>query len=134
MHGGFVRLCAMQTSRIALLAAPLVLASCASAPVKILLEHATPADHLIQAGEEHFARLDAWVLPMPYARVDWRDAFHRDGQSFVYVSDLVRVTGGLRLDLGRYVILKAEYTYNHELDRIPQFANDVLTTSALVVY
>jgi len=44
----------------ALLTAPLVLAACASAPVRILLEHAAPADHLIQPGEEHFAHL--WQL------------------------------------------------------------------------
>ena len=69
---------------------------------------------------------------MPYVRVDWRDAFHRSGESFVYISDLMRVTGGLRLELGTYVILKAEYTYVRELGRVPQFPDDVFTSSLVV--
>src|SRR5581483_8136519 len=31
-------------------------------------------------------RMLNWL--MPYVRVDWRDAFHRDGDSFVYVTHL----------------------------------------------
>ena len=69
---------------------------------------------------------------MPYVRVDWRDAFHRSGESFVYISDLMRVTGGLRLELGTSVILKAEYTYVRELGRVPQFPDDVFTSSLVV--
>jgi len=69
---------------------------------------------------------------MPYVRVDWRDAFHRSGESFVYISDLMRVTGGLRLELGTSVILKAEYTWVRELGRIPQFPDDVFTSSLVV--
>jgi hypothetical protein len=71
---------------------------------------------------------------MPYVRVDWRDAIHRAGLSFVYVSNLVRFTGGVRVELGEHVIIKAEYTYNHELGRIPQFANDVFTSSMVVKF
>jgi hypothetical protein len=66
---------------------------------------------------------------MPYVRVDWRDALHRSGASFVYVSKLYRITPGVRFDLGTHVAIKAEYTINRELGPIPQFANDVLTTS-----
>ena len=69
---------------------------------------------------------------MPYARVDWRSAFHRDGDSFVYITDLMRVTGGLRLELGTSIILKAEYTYVRELGNIPQFPDDVFTSSLVV--
>lgn len=69
---------------------------------------------------------------MPYVRVDWRDAFHRSGESFVYISDLLRVTGGLRLELGTSIILKAEYTYVRELGRVPQFPDDVFTSSLVV--
>jgi hypothetical protein len=73
-------------------------------------------------------------LLMPYLRVDWRDALHRNGKSFVYISELLRATAGLRAELGPSVILKAEYTLNRELGRIPQFPNDVVTTSAVILF
>lgn len=66
---------------------------------------------------------------MPYVRVDWRDALHESGASFVYVSKLVRFTPGVRFDIGTHVLLKAEYTHNRELGPIPQFNNDMVTTS-----
>ncbi len=69
-----------------------------------------------------------------YARGDWRDAVHRSGDSFLYVSRLWRATVGLRLELGTAVILKAEYTFNREIDPIPQIPNDVFTTSMVVKY
>jgi hypothetical protein len=75
-------------------------------------------------------RLLNWLTP--YARVDFRDALHQSGGSFVYISELLRVTGGLRLELGENVIIKAEYTVNRELGRIPQFPNDVFTSSMIV--
>lgn len=68
---------------------------------------------------------------MPYVRADWRDALHRSGASFVYVSELVRVTPGVRFEVGTHVAIKAEYTMNRELGRIPQLANDVVTTSVV---
>jgi hypothetical protein len=71
---------------------------------------------------------------MPYARVDWRDAVHQYGASFAYLSDLVRLTVGARVDIGESVILKAEYILDRELGPIPQFPNDVLTTSMVVKY
>ena len=66
---------------------------------------------------------------MPYLRGDWRDALHQNGASFVYVSKLARVTAGLRFEIGTHVIMKAEYTHTRELGPIPQFNNDVLTSS-----
>jgi hypothetical protein len=70
----------------------------------------------------------------PYARVDWRDATHTSGASFVYISQLVRFTAGLRAELGEHVIVKAEATHDRELGRIPQFPNDVVTTSLVIKY
>jgi hypothetical protein len=77
-------------------------------------------------------RLLNWMTP--YARVDWRDALHRSGESFVYVSELLRATGGFRLELGTSIIIKAEYTFITELGRAPQFPDDVFTSSMLVKY
>jgi len=70
----------------------------------------------------------------PYVRADYRDAVHRSGDVFVYVTDAARVTGGVRARLGTYVFLKAEYVSNIELGRVPRFANDVLATSLVLSY
>ena len=71
---------------------------------------------------------------IPYLRADWRDALHRDGMSFVYISELFRVTPGVRLEIATHVIIKAEYTVNTELGRIPEFPNDVFTSSVIIRY
>jgi hypothetical protein len=67
-------------------------------------------------------------------RADWRNAEHENGTSFVYISKLVRGTGGLRLELGTHVIVKAEYTVNREIGGIPQFHNDVFASALVVKY
>ena len=69
---------------------------------------------------------------VPYARVDWRDAEHESGVDFVYIAKELRATVGLRAEIGTRVILKAEGTVNRELGPIPQFPNDVLTTSLVL--
>jgi hypothetical protein len=53
---------------------------------------------------------------------------------FVYISNVWRATGGLRLEIGTNVIIKAEYTVNRELGRIPQRFNDVFTSALIVRY
>jgi hypothetical protein len=50
----------------------------------------------------------------------------------VYVSDVLRVTAGVRVVFSRYAMAKLEYTWNRELGRIPEFPDDVLTTSVVV--
>ncbi len=71
---------------------------------------------------------------MPYVRVDWRDALHQSGASFVYITDIVRLTGGERLELGTNVILKAEYVWDRKLGRLPQFDDDIFTSSLVVKF
>ena len=71
---------------------------------------------------------------IPYARVDWRNADHHGGADFTYLSRLVRGTGGLRLEFGTHVIVKAEYTVNREIGGIPQFRNDVFASALVVKY
>ena len=44
----------------------------------------------------------------PFVRVDWRNAVHNSGASFVYESDLVRFTGGVRAEISPPVIAKVE--------------------------
>jgi hypothetical protein len=71
---------------------------------------------------------------VPYARVDWRDALHWAGASFVYISPLVRATVGLRAEIGTRVIAKLEGTKNIELDNLPTIPNDVVTSSLVIKY
>jgi hypothetical protein len=71
---------------------------------------------------------------VPYARVDYRDALHRSGASFVYVSDLGRATLGLRAEVGTRVIVKAEATKNQELGGQTVIPNDVVTSSLVIKY
>ncbi len=77
-------------------------------------------------------RFSNWL--MPYVRVDYRQALHQSGASFVYGSDAVRFTGGLRFELGTHVIAKAEYTHVHEVGRLPDFPDDVFTSSLILKY
>lgn len=73
-------------------------------------------------------------VTMPYVRVDWRDALHRDAAAFVYISELWRATLGLRFTFTENLIFKAEFTSNNELGRIPKAVNDVFTSSLVVKY
>jgi hypothetical protein len=68
---------------------------------------------------------------MPTFRTDWRDSRHRQGELFYYESELVRFTPGVRFDVGEHIVMKAEYTFNRELGRVPQFPNDVFTSSVI---
>lgn len=71
---------------------------------------------------------------VPYARVDWRDAYHWAGASFVYISPLLRATVGLRAEIGTRVIAKLEATKNVELENLPTIPNDVVTSSLVIRY
>jgi len=62
-------------------------------------------------------------------RADWRDALREKGGEYVYVAEVVRTTVGLRFDPIQHVAVKAEYTINREIDPVPEFFNDVFTTS-----
>jgi hypothetical protein len=75
-------------------------------------------------------RATTWLVP--YLRVDWRDAVHASGVQFVYESHVARATLGVHFQLTSRILAKIEYTYNRELDGIPQFPDDVLTSSVVV--
>lgn len=75
-------------------------------------------------------RLTSWATP--YVRVDWRDAVHTHGADFVYESHVARATIGAHFEMTTRILAKIEYTWNHELGGIPQFADDVVTSSLVV--
>lgn len=65
----------------------------------------------------------------PHARVDRRDAELVTGPNH-YRSDVVRVTGGARVDLDSHAALKLEYNAVREIEG-PEIPDDVITTSAV---
>jgi hypothetical protein len=75
-------------------------------------------------------RVRWWLTP--YVRLDWRDAVHTNGAFFVYESHVARATIGAHLEMTSRILAKIEYTINHELGGIPQFADDVVTSSLVV--
>jgi hypothetical protein len=75
-------------------------------------------------------RMTPWLVP--YVRVDWRDAVHESGVQFVYEAHVLRATLGVHFEVTSRIVGKIEYTFNHELDNIPQFPDDVVTTSLVV--
>jgi hypothetical protein len=78
--------------------------------------------------------IDRYVTPklIPYVRFDWRSAVHIRGTEFVYESHTFRTTVGAQLEMTSQIIGKLEYTYNRELGGIPQFPDDIVTTSLVV--
>jgi hypothetical protein len=75
-------------------------------------------------------RVATWLTP--YVRVDWRDAVHTNGTEFVYESHTVRATVGVHFEVTSRIVAKLEYTYNRELGTIPQFPDDIITSSIVV--
>jgi len=75
-------------------------------------------------------RMNRWFWP--YVRADWRDAVHQKGVEFVYESHTARVTVGAHFEVTSRIIGKIEYTWNRELGNIPQFPDDIVTTSVVV--
>ena len=68
----------------------------------------------------------------PYVRVDFRNAIHLHGADFVYESHTLRSTIGANVAVTSRIIAKLEYTINRELGGIPQFNDDVVTSSLVV--
>jgi hypothetical protein len=64
--------------------------------------------------------------------MDWRDARHQNGIDFVYESHTLRATVGVHAEVTSRIIGKLEYTWNRELGNIPQFADDIITSSIVV--
>jgi hypothetical protein len=80
------------------------------------------------------AHVRSWWTP--YLRVDWRSAFHESNVNpadvFVYESHDARATLGGHFEITSRIVGKIEYTYIRELDGIPQFPDNVLTSSIVV--
>jgi hypothetical protein len=74
----------------------------------------------------------AWLGVM--GRFDFRDAIVSLGNERIYVTDVWRLTVGVRAPINAHLILKAEYLHNGELGILPEFQNDIFTSSFLLIY
>lgn len=68
------------------------------------------------------------------ARGEFRDAFVVLADERAYLTKSWRATGGLRIVPSQYLTIKAEYLHNGEYGGVPNFTNDVFTSSFLFTY
>jgi hypothetical protein len=83
-----------------------------------------------------FLELD-WLLNHAFGielRGELRDATVAQGTDRVYETKSWRAVAGVRWVLSPYLNLKAEYLHNGEYGKVPNFDDDVLTSSLVVVY
>ena len=76
-----------------------------------------------------------------YGRGELRDALvwlgnpaSMNGADRLYITKVWRATGGVRAVINEHIVLKAEYLHNGEYGRTPHIANDVFTSSLLLLY
>ena len=92
-----------------------------------------------------YLELDWMVTPLlgVYGRGELRDAvvwlghpdsMTRTGSDRLYITKSWRAVGGVRAVINEHIVLKAEYVHNGEYGRIPEIANDVFTSSLLLIY
>jgi hypothetical protein len=92
-----------------------------------------------------YLELDWMITPVigVYGRGDFRDAIvwlgnpdslTDTGNDRLYITKSWRATGGIHAAISEHIVLKAEYLHNGEYGRIPEIANDVFTSSLLLIY
>jgi hypothetical protein len=91
-----------------------------------------------------YLEADWMVTPLlgVYGRAELRDALVWLGNANaapllgdrLYITKSWRATGGVRAVINEHIVLKAEYLHNGEYGRIPEIANDVFTSSLLLIY
>lgn len=92
-----------------------------------------------------YLELDWMITPVlgVYGRGEVRDAFvwlgnpdsmTNTGSDRLYITNTWRAVGGVRAVINEHIVLKAEYIHNGEYGRIPDTANDVFTSSLVLIY
>jgi hypothetical protein len=83
-----------------------------------------------------YLEIDWMILPWlgVMVRGGLRDAFVALGSERAYITQSWRVTGGVRVVLNHHIIFKAEYLKNGEYGDVPEFQNDIFTSSLLLRY
>jgi hypothetical protein len=92
-----------------------------------------------------YLEVDWMVTPLlgVYGRGELRDAIvwlgnpdslTRLASDRLYITQSWRATGGVRAVINEHIVLKAEYLHNGEYGKIQAIANDVFTSSLLLIY
>jgi len=92
-----------------------------------------------------YLEVDWMITPVVgvYGRGELRDALvwlgnpdtlTGTGNDRLYITKSWRAVGGVRAVINEHIVLKAEYLHNGEYGRIPEIANDVFTSSLLLIY
>lgn len=80
--------------------------------------------------------IEAFVRALPWlgvlARYEERHAVHVRALDFAYLIHIRRAVIGVRIDPIANVAIKFEYVGNFEIDPLPQFPNDVFTSSLVI--
>jgi hypothetical protein len=81
-----------------------------------------------------YVEVDAMLTPTwgLVGRGEYRDAFVWLGTERAYVTNSWRATAGVRCVITARAAIKAEYLRNGEYGRVPQFRNDVFTSSLVL--
>jgi hypothetical protein len=83
-----------------------------------------------------YFEIDYAVLPFlgVIGRAEMRDALVTLGTERAYLTKSWRAVVGVRASYTEHLALKAELVHNGEYGEVPEFANDVLTTSLVLAY
>ncbi|HEY5450258.1 MAG TPA: hypothetical protein VIQ54_15995 [Polyangia bacterium] len=92
-----------------------------------------------------YLELDWMITPVVgvYGRGELRDALvwlgnpdslTGTGNDRLYITKSWRAVGGARAVINEHIVVKAEYLHNGEYGRIPELANDVFTSSLVLIY
>ena len=92
-----------------------------------------------------YLEVDWMVTPLlgVYGRGELRDALvwlgnpdslTRLASDRLYITKSWRATGGVRAVINEHIVLKAEYLHNGEYGQVPEIANDVFTSSLVLIY
>jgi hypothetical protein len=83
-----------------------------------------------------FVEIDWQFLPWlgVMARAENRDAEVTLGLERAYITKEMRFTGGLRIVFNPHAVLKLEYLHNKEYDGVPEFKNDIFTSSLVLAF
>jgi hypothetical protein len=96
----------------------------------------TSGTYSLELNSGAFVELD-WLLHHAFGielRGEMRDATVAEGTDRIYVTKNWRAVAGVRWILSPYLVLKGEYLHNGEYGKVPNFDDDVLTSSLVVVY
>jgi hypothetical protein len=67
-------------------------------------------------------------------RFENRDAIVTLGSERIYVTKQIRLTGGFRVVINPHTVVKFEYLHNREYGGIPQFEDDIATSSMVLAF